>query len=92
MLPSAFISKRARLEPKSSKGKEKMFSYDRDIICLPSFYKDDTATIKIPRKSSYREYLAKNGLIGKIRISCDMSEGNFPRNQISIQYPNGRQS
>ena len=74
MLPSAFLSKRARFEPKSRTAKEKIFTYDRDIICLLSFYKDCDSTIKIPRKSSEREYLAQNGLIGKIRLSSDMSE------------------
>ncbi len=55
--------------------KEKLFSYDRDIICLSSFYcADGATTIKIPRKGSDREFLAKNGMIGKIRFSSDMSE------------------
>ena len=54
--------------------KEKVYTYDRDIICLPKYYHDQNGTIKIPRKSSEREILATNGLIGKIRLSSEMTE------------------
>ena len=58
---------------KARRAKEKIFKYDRDIICLPKFYAADGATtLKIPRSAS--EFLAKNGLIGKIRLSSDMNE------------------
>ena len=52
-----------------------MYTYDRDIICLP---KSNSYTldglIKIPRKKSVRDYLASNRLIGKIRLHSEMSE------------------
>ena len=79
MLPSVFLSKRQR-DPReaSSSRKERIFSYDCDIICLPANYlHDGSGTIKIPRKGSEREFLATNGLIGKIHLSSEMSENEI---------------
>ena len=76
MLPSVFLSKRAPRLQSSTSRKEKVYTYDRDIICLPKYYYQN-GTIKIPRKSSEREILATNGLIGKIRLSSEMNEGEI---------------
>lgn len=55
-----------------TKGKEKLFTYDRDIVCLPmSHAQHGSSTIKIPK---CRMNLAKMGLIGKIRLTSMMNE------------------
>lgn len=51
-----------------------MFTYDRDIICLPKSYSGSDRVVKIPRGQRAREYLAENGLLGKIRLTSDMTE------------------
>ena len=60
---------------KSHKPNKRVYTYDRDIICLP---KSNSYTldglIKIPRKKSVRDYLASNRLIGKIRLHSEMGE------------------
>ena len=56
-----------------SKTKEKVFTYDRDIICLPKLYRR-SSNILIPRS---RTQLAKNGLIGKIRLTSDMTQDDI---------------
>ena len=48
-------------------------TYDRDIICLPRSY-GKSANIPIPRS---RVQLAKNGLIGKIRLTSDMTQDDI---------------
>ena len=59
----------------SQKTQLKVIEYDRDIICLPKeFSQGGKTNIPIPRRPSTREMLAKNGLIGKIRLKSDMSE------------------
>lgn len=49
----------------------KLFTYDRDIICLPHWHATKDETIEIPRS---RDDLSKHGLIGKVRLSSDMTE------------------
>jgi hypothetical protein len=70
-LPSSFLGKRNKGSHVGSKAKEKLFTYDRDIICLPMSHGDGTSAIKIPKS---RMELAKNGLIGKIRLTSMMTE------------------
>ena len=65
-LPSVFLRKRDHMQPVK---KEKMYTYDRDIICLPQSYVGKDESISIPRGAPTRNYLAKHGLIGKIRLS-----------------------
>lgn len=48
-----------------------LFTYDRDIICLPHWHAKKGETIKIPRS---RDDLLKHGLIGKVRLSSDTTE------------------
>lgn len=67
-LPSTFLGKQ-RPGRKGTKVK-KLFTYDRDIICLPKSYAV-SSEIKIPKD---RMELATNGLIGKIRLSSETSE------------------
>ena len=71
-LPSSFLGKRKNRgsHATGSKGKQKLFTYDRDIICLPMSHAEGSA-IKIPKS---RMDLAKNGLIGKIRLTSMMTE------------------
>lgn len=75
MAPSAFLSKRS--DRPSRVPKERVYNYDRDIICLPMDYVQEEGTIKIPRNSAIRDYLARNGLIGKIRLSSTMKENEI---------------
>ena len=72
VLPSAFLRKRC---PK--KALSKMFTYERDIICLPSSFHKPSGAIKIPRSPQIREYLSKNKLMGKIRLNSSMTEDNI---------------
>lgn len=67
-LPSTFLRKGKSTS--ASKMKERFFTYDRDIICLPMSYGSSSA-INIPKS---RANLAKNGLIGKLRLTSDMTE------------------
>jgi hypothetical protein len=57
----------------SNSGQTRAFTYDRDILCLPSGMADGN-TVQIPRAKVIRESLARNGLIGKIRLSSSMTE------------------
>ena len=78
-MPSAF-HKRTKSIKRSSvlagpAKKPKLFTYDRDIICLPQSMRDwKSDMVPIPRSLSVREYLGKNGLIGKIHLDSSMSE------------------
>ena len=67
-LPSAFLAKQRK---QKTTRMAKLFTYDRDIICLPRWYAKKKETIKIPRS---RDDLSKHGLIGKVRLSSDMTE------------------
>lgn len=51
-----------------------MITYNRDIICLPKSNQGKNGDIKIPRGREVRDMLSRNGLIGKIRLSCAMTE------------------
>ena len=63
---------------KKGKGKkpyqsQRMYTYDRDIIYLPKSELGKDGLVRIPRKKSM--YVAIIKLIGKIRLTSDMSEG-----------------
>lgn len=53
---------------------DRFFTYDRDIICLPRSFRTPSGLIPIPRQRDKREFLAVNKLIGKIRLTSEMSE------------------
>ena len=73
VLPSAFVSKKLN-KGKTKKGAAvKITTYNRGIICLPKATARDGRNIKILR-SKTREFLSRNGLIGKIQIDSSMSE------------------
>ena len=75
-LPPLFSRIRSR-KPVSN---PKIYTYDRDIICLPSSYVGSTVipgTIAIPRSPRMREFLGKNLLIGKIRLNSLMSQDSI---------------
>ena len=60
--PSAFLATqrlKVRDNQRSGKGKGKFLSYDRDIMCLPKSFGEQSDLIKIPKKS-VREFLAIN--------------------------------
>ena len=69
MLPS--FLKRKRGAAQSAKRRKTLQTWDRDIVCLP---KQDSSIkhIAYPR-GKYREQLGRNGLLGKIRLSSDMT-------------------
>ena len=74
---------------KKGKGKkpyqsQRMYTYDRDIICLPKSELGKDGLVRIPRKKSMRDFLAMNKLIGKIRLTSDMSEGAIFREIRSV--------
>ena len=69
---------------KRAKGKQRLYTYHRDIICLPKSISTQDGLIKIPRKISVRNHLAMNHLIGKIRLTSDMSERAIMREVRSV--------
>ena len=74
----AHLEKQAKKRSKEKKcGNQRVYTYDRDIICLPKSHIGKDGLVKIPRKKSMRDYLAMNHLIGKIRLNSDMSEGEI---------------
>ncbi len=72
MLPSTFLTKK-----KSSTPSERLFTFDRDIVCLPKSFVEVGGLIKIPRKQRVRDFLATNCLLGKIRLTSVMSESDI---------------
>ena len=72
MLPSAFGKRFIQKEGTKAK-KAKIFSCDRDIICLPNYMRKGES-IQIPRNQKTREFLGRNGLIGKIHLESSMTE------------------
>lgn len=70
-MPSNFLRKFQKKNQSGVKGKERVFTYDRDIICIPRTSSDQKSCIPIPRS---REELSTAGLFGRIRLSSDMSE------------------
>ena len=69
-LPSTFLTKKKDRNALT----ERLFTYDRDIMCLPKSFGGNGGLTKIPRKQCVREFLAVNSLIGKIRLTSAMSE------------------
>ena len=69
-MPSKFLTKR---KPQNRLN-ERMFTYDRDIICLPKVFLCEEGIVKIPRKQSIRDLLAANKLSGKIPLTSVMTE------------------
>ena len=63
-LPTAFLRNIASNQPK-----ERVYTYERDIICLPCSC--DAKVIRIPRN---RDALSESGLVGKITLSSNMTE------------------
>ena len=54
--------------------KEKLITYDRDIVCLPQSYGKKSNEISIPRS---RDKLSQQGLIGKIRLQSNMTQDDI---------------
>ncbi len=79
--PSSFSGAQASKKQKSS-GKD--FIYDRDIVCLPNSFSSANKVVKIPRGKHSREYLANNGLVGKIRLKSSMTEDEIMREIRSV--------
>ena len=72
-LPSTFLKKIQSVRQKP-KRKTPVVSYDRDIVCLTKDFESKNGTIKIPRSANSLQYLCRNGLKGKIRLTSAMSE------------------
>ena len=70
-MPSSFLKKAAE-KTKAPKTKGRYFTYDRTIVCLPNDC--CVSVICIPRN---RESLYEDGLIGKIRLTSEMSEDDI---------------
>lgn len=73
-LPSFLANRTVK---KKSNVPTRIFTYDREIICIPQSFLNANNLVKIPRKSIYREFLVINNLIGNIRLRSDMSEDNI---------------
>ena len=71
--PWKCMSKKAK--GKNAYGWQRIYTYDHDIICLPKSELGKDGLVRIPRKEGVRDFLAMNKLIGKIRLTSDMSEG-----------------
>ena len=69
-MPSTFLGRHANNK------KERIFTYKRDIVCLPSWYKEKMSgnCLPIPRGNESRQYLARHGLLGKITLTSNMTE------------------
>ena len=65
-MPSYFLRKFKR----NTKLKARFYTYDCDIICLPR-RSVDSHIIPIPRN---REKLCEDSLVGRIRLTSEMSE------------------
>lgn len=77
MLPSSFRQSQGHRRPQqTAKGKAKVTTYDRDIVCLPKSSPSQNGRYVIPRRDT-RAQLGANGLIGKIRLSSDMLEADI---------------
>lgn len=72
MLPSFFKRKGEERFSKAKKAKT-VKTWDRDIVCLPDSLMKNNKYIPFPRGKT-RALLARNGLIGKLYISSEMSE------------------
>ena len=64
--------------------RQRIYTYDRDIICLPKSQLGKDGLVRIPRKKSLRDYLAMNKLVGKIRLTSDMNERAIFREILSV--------
>ena len=72
VLPTTFLKKRLQ-DCDRTKKHVKALTYNRDI-CLPKSSKSKNGDIKIPRGHEIRDMLSRNGLIGKVRLSSEMTE------------------
>jgi hypothetical protein len=59
---------------KKKKGNSSIQVWDKDIVCFPKDYMKHPHDIPIPRGKT-RMDLNKKGLIGKVRLTSDMGEG-----------------
>ena len=81
--PSAFLHRHADkalatiATHSSKKGKGKLYTYERDIVCLPKQFDKQEDLIKIPRKRDVRHLLAVNKLVGKIQLRSNMEESDI---------------
>ena len=77
-MPSSFLAQGLR-QPAKKRKHERIFTYERDIICLPhSYYKKMSVNcLPIPRGNKARQYLARHGLLGKITLTSDMNESQI---------------
>ena len=70
ILPS-FLKRKGTRENAKSKKPKVIKQWDRDVVCLPP--RTGGGNFAFPR-GSYRSYLAKCGLIGKLHMTSKMSE------------------
>ena len=72
--PSSFLQNRGQKPTQCVKGKGKLVTYERDIICLPKSFGCQGNLIDIPRKKDIRRMLAVNKLVGKIQLHSGMEQ------------------
>lgn len=68
----------------SRRKKERVVTYERDIVCLPRSFAKHGSLIDIPRKKSIRQFLAINKLVGKIQIDSGMTQSEIFREVRSV--------
>ena len=67
------------VQSSASTKRMKVFSYDRDIICLPKSLVECGGSVPIPHNQRARSMLATGGLIGKIHLESSMSQKDIWR-------------
>ncbi len=75
-LPTKYLKKlkSSKNVPPPPKKTTPAMVFNRDIVCLTKEFMQKNGTIKIPRSIANLEYLCRNGLKGKIRLTSDMCE------------------
>lgn len=76
--PSLFENLRSRRGGRGKKAAPKTTCYVRDIVLLPSEFRNRYSEITIPRRTK-RSLLATAGLVGKIEIDSGMSQDDVHR-------------
>ncbi len=75
--PSSFLQKRQEENFTKGKGKGKLYTYERDIVCIPHSFLQHGDIVEIPRKKHIRHFLAVNKLVGKIQLNSNMDESEI---------------
>ena len=70
---SSFLKRKGEERSSNKKKPKAVKTWDRDVVCLPMSFMGKNKHIPFPR-GKCRANLARDGLVGKVHISPDMSE------------------